>query len=238
MNSKFLHKTIINFYKDKLPEMKKEFFEPQKQIDNVVVWVAGLSTGAIALLLTKYDSNFIVELVYLKITVFFFLTTIISAVFYRSVFYFIQQMSLSLINNFEGFCFGYTAESFGPMEIEDYHTINDLADSLKNDMGYDFDFMLENQSLDRNFWVDQYKKMAKIWTEHETQGFKNLAQAIAPLYGKMPNEVNETLITKHDNTSQIKKYIMLNRIAKWSYLGVMIFFLLAIMTISIGFLNI
>lgn len=72
MKPKYLYETIIDFYKEILPGIKKEAFEQQKQTDNVVVWVAGISTGAIALILVKSANNTAIDLLYLKLAVGFF----------------------------------------------------------------------------------------------------------------------------------------------------------------------
>lgn len=135
----------------------------------------------------------------------------------------------------EGYCYGATCHKYGPIEITEHHTIKQIADSLKNDMGFDYDEWLTNQNLDRDFWVKHYNTWAEFWKNQEKEGLKNLAITIAPLMGQLPEEVDETIITQHDNTAQIKNVFTLRKICKWSYNGVMLFFVFAIVSVAIGF---
>ncbi len=232
--AKKFHENAIDFYNKKIPEFKKELFEREKQTDNVVVWIAGLSTAAIAFALTNND-NPIINILFLKISVGFFLLTIISATIFRSFFFNFQEKEAALILNFEGYCHGMTSETYGPITITEHHTIKQIAESLKKDMGLDYDDWLEHEYLDRNFWVEHYQIWADFWNKQEQEGIKNLAMALAPLMGKFPQEVNETVITEYDNTSQIKNFIAVKKICQLTYNGVLFSFVLAISTIAFGF---
>lgn len=233
--AKKFHEQLVDFYSKRLPEIKKEVFERQKQTDNVVVWIAGLSTGAIALTLAKFTEVTIIDTVWLKISVGFFLLTIISAVIFRSFFYNLQQKESDLIFNFEGYCFGLTCDTFGPITITEHHTIEQIAESLKKDMGLDYDDWLEKDYLDRTFWVEHYQRWAEFWEKQEKDGINDLAKALAPLMGKLPEDVDGTVITEQDNTAQIKNLVKLRNICQQAYRGVMFSFLLAISTIVLGF---
>jgi hypothetical protein len=233
--AKMFHEQLIEFYDQRLSEFKKEIFERQKQTDNVVVWVAGLSTGAIALVLVKSSSNPIIDILYLKICVGFFLLTIISAVVFRSFFFNLQQKESDILMNFEGYCYGTTCDTYGPITITDQYTIKQIAESLKNDMGQNYDHWLENENLDRAFWVEHYQSWADFWNKQEQEGIKNLAKALAPLMGKLPQDVDETIITQNDNATKIKNLVQLRKICHITYLGVMFSFLLAITTVALGF---
>jgi hypothetical protein len=233
--AKKFHETLVDFYIKRLPEMKKEAFERQKQTDNVVVWIAGLSSGAIALILAKFTEISVIDIVWLKISVGFFLLTILSAVIFRTFFYNLQQKESDVISNFEGYCFGFTCESYGPITINEHYTIEQIAESLKNDMGLDYDDWLEKDHLDRNFWIEHYQKWAEFWEKQEQEGIHNLAKAMAPLLGKLPEEVDGTIITEQDNTDGIKNLVKLRKISQSAYKGVMVSFLLAISTIAFGF---
>ena len=233
--AKKIHEVLIDFYVKKIPDFKKETFDRQKQTDNVVVWIAGLSTGAIALIMSKTIGNTSIDVISLKVSVGFFLLTIISAVVFRSFVYNLQQKESNVIFNFEGYCWGATSETYGPIQITEETTIAEIAESLKNDMDLDYDSWLEKEYLDREFWVEHYQYWALFWEQQEKIGLKNLAMAIAPLLGKEPSDVNETIITEHNNTLQIANLVKLRKVCERAYNGVMLFFIFAISTIALGF---
>lgn len=235
MKAKYSHEQVIDFFKARLPEFKKEVFERQRQTDNVVVWVAALSTGAIALILASSSNSPLINLSILKITVGFFLLTIISAVVFRAFVYTLERLESELAQGFEGYCYSATCEVFGPIKITETHTIEQIAKSLKEDMGRDYDSWLSHEYLDRDFWVDHYNKWAEFWKHTEEEGLRNLGRAFAPLAGKTPEETEEIFLKPQDNTKSVRKVILLRKTCYWSYNLIMIFFILAMVTVAIGF---
>ncbi|WP_419769248.1 MAG: hypothetical protein ACNI3C_07760 [Candidatus Marinarcus sp.] len=103
-------------------------------------------------------------------------------------------------------------------------------------MNLDYDDWLENDNLDRDFWVKHYERWAQFWDNQEKEGLKNLSMAMAPLLGKLPQEVDEKIITEQDNTSQIKSLVKLRNICHRAYIFVMLFFIFALLTITLGFI--
>jgi hypothetical protein len=235
MKAKYLHEQLIEYFNVKLSEYKKEIFERQRQTDNVVIWIAGLSTGAIALILSQSSNTPIIDLIILKISSALLLLTIISAVLFRAYLYILEQMEADLILGFEGYCYGLTCEIYGPIKIEKYHTIKDIAEILKEDMGLDYDNWLTIEYLTREFWVDHYNKWAEFWRKTEDEGLRNLGRAFAPILGKKQEETEDLFLKKQNNNQLLNKTILYRKICSWSYNLVLIFFLSAIFIIVIGF---
>lgn len=230
------HQILIEYFKNVIPQYKKEVFERQRQTDNVVIWLTGLSTGAITLLFSHANNISVIPSVSLKITVLFLLCAIISGVTFRAFIYILEQVDSELIMGFEGYCHGASWEINVPIEITEYHTIEQIAESLKNDMGLDYDDWLQHEYLDRNFWVDHYNHCVKFWENSEKEGLKSLGKAFAPLLGKKPEETEGIFLNKHDNKEAVQKAIRLSYVCNRAYTYMLIYFCLAILTSTICFI--
>lgn len=229
------HQILIDYFKEVIPRYKKEVFERQRQTDNVVIWITGLSTGAIVLIFSQADNISFISLVGLKYTVFFLLCTIVAGVIFRAYIYNLEQVESEIIMGFEGYCYGASWEIHGPIEITETHTIQQIAESLKKDMGLNYDDWLKRDNLDRSFWVDHYNKWADFWRRSEEEGLRSLGKAFAPLLSKKPEETEEFFLKKHDDKETAQRAITLRMICNKAYLYMLIFFGLAILTISISF---
>lgn len=111
----------------------------------------------------------------------------------------LEGLQAKKLLHFEGYCYGRNLKVSGPIEIQESHTIEDIAQSLKNDMGLDYDHWLEYNYLDRDFWVDHYIHWADFWKESEEKGIMELSKAIAILDNKNPEEAENILIAQGDD---------------------------------------
>ena len=114
-----LHENIIELLKNYLPQMLNESFERERQEDKVIIWIVGLATGSIALILYNSEKLNIVSSCNLKSTVIFLLLTIINGIIYRSLFYYIEQFQALKFGSFLLYCEGVTANFNGPRTIDE-----------------------------------------------------------------------------------------------------------------------
>ena len=230
------HEHFIDYLTDNLPRLQSEYAERQRETDKVVMWLTALSAGAIALIISNSNNLAISNPIYLKSSVLFFILGIISGVVFRAHVYFLEQIQSELISNFMSYCYGYTVEHNGPIEIKDYHTIQDIAGSLKNDMGLDYDYWLTRDYLDRDFWVEHYQRRANHWETEDKRGLKMLGRQFASLLHKKPNETEKIFIEPEQDNSLPKKSKILTYICKISYVLLMLFFGLGMLSIAFGYL--
>ena len=148
---KQFHQILIDYYLDNLRKLAEGHFERQRQTDKVIVWLTAISTGTLALIITQTDKITSVSTGWTKTTVGFLLFSILFGVTFRAFIYLLEIVQSELLMEFEGFCFGYSTEQNGPKEIVNTHTIEDIADSLKNDMGLDYDHWLEDYQIRYRF---------------------------------------------------------------------------------------
>ncbi|MCK5609235.1 hypothetical protein KAR91_45595 [Candidatus Pacearchaeota archaeon] len=236
MQEKFLYNQLTNILKELLPRVQREEFERKRQTDNVVVWLAGLSTGAIVLIFSQSNKAPFIDFLTLKITVVFLLFTIIAGVIFRAFFYFLEQVEAELMLGFEGYCYATLCKPYGPIEITEVHTIEDIVKSLKEDMGFDYADWIDKECLTRDFWVEHYNKCADFWKKTEKEGFRQLGRQFAPIVGKKPEEMENLFLKTEGNSKSPQKAIKLRKVCHWAYSLMMIFFVLAIITVTIGYL--
>jgi len=137
---------------------------------------------------------------------------------------------------FDGYCFGYATDVSGPVEILDTYTIEDIAESLKDDMGLDYNEWLKNKHLDRDFWVNHYARWAKFWEDTEKEGMEDLNKMIAILDNKDPEKAENIATTQYSDNSTRKKISFYSLICAWSYQLMSIFFVFAIISMGVGYI--
>ncbi len=219
-----------------MPRLQREYNERQRETDKVVIWLTALSAGSVALIISNSNDISISNPIFLKLSVVFFILSIISGVTFRAHVYFLEQVQSLLLFDFMSFCYGYTTEHNGPIEIHENDTIRDIADSLKNDMGLDYDDWLSHEHLDRRFWVEHYQHWAKHWNEADEEGLKMLGRRFAPLLQKKPDETEEIFTKPQQDDSTSFKFKLLTVICKVSYVSLLVFFGLAALSIAVGYI--
>jgi len=89
---KQIHHILAEYYLKVVPNLKNEAFERQRQTDNVVVWIVGLSTGVLALILSNVEKITFLSVGGLKIVVICLLFSILSGVVFRAFIYTLEGL--------------------------------------------------------------------------------------------------------------------------------------------------
>jgi hypothetical protein len=79
-----------------------------------------------------------------------------------------------------------------PLKITDSTTIKQIAESYKKVFGINHDDWLE-EGFSKDFWVSQYNEFSELYKKQSQEGIRELEKALAPLEGKMPEEMYGTL---------------------------------------------
>lgn len=236
MRPPYLHERVMDFLVERLPRYRQAMFERQRQAETFAVWVVGLSSGAIALILSGSKIFTLVLPLAVKTAVACSAATILAAVVFRAAFYLLEQVASDLVDHFEGFCFGYRSRYYGPMEITERHTIEQIARSLKEDMGVDYDSWLDKDYLTRDFWVDHYNRWADFWQAQEIEGLRTLAKAIAPLAGIDPEEAEAYFLGERKDRDLSRRGILLRKVGTCSFVLMLAFFVASVTALAAGFL--
>ncbi|MCX5792401.1 MAG: hypothetical protein NTY45_09375 [Elusimicrobia bacterium] len=229
---------LVEFIKIWIPEFKKDFFERQRQHDKVIVWLVGLSTGAIALLVSQQSKIGDFSLIYLKLTMLFLAITVFAGVIFRVCFYLIEQIDSDCFFHIESFCHVMSEDVNGPRELLPTCSASDIAQYLKDDMGIDgWDKWLIRDSLPREFWVKLYEDWALLWNKLEKEGLRNIGRTFVPLLGKSTEECEAMFSIPNPAVNQPNaRLIALRKTRDFCYLSASVSFLLSILSIALGFL--
>jgi hypothetical protein len=221
-----------------IPEFRKDYVERLRQTDRVIVWLVGLSTGGLALLLSQYSKIDSGLYCHIKWATIFLVSAIISGVVFRGVFYLTEALEVSHLFNIEGFCHGIGLEANGPRALPETCTPADIVGYLKDDMGSDGYEEWLKDDLPRDFWVKVYMGQADLWNQFEKDGMRRLGEIMAPFVGKSVEEGAAILL---ENPEQKRKSVellkVLRKVRDGAYYFTLLCFLLAIVTISVGVIS-
>lgn len=225
------------YFINAIPTIKAEIFQRQRDIDKVVVWLTALSAAAVGLVLTSSDKLAVSDPIYLKIAMVLFVSCILSGAIFRSLVYVFEGMQARLLLGFEGFCYGYTSGIKGPGDLPEEATKAQIAESLKDDMGLDYDHWLQHDYLDDQFWKELYEGWAAHWKKWEVQGLKDIGRAYAPVINKLPSETESMLLPSPEPIATSKTYSALKWSCFVSYGLNLILFFLAVLSLVIGYVT-
>lgn len=239
MFSKTRDKRIMEYFKEFYLKNKNDFFENQRQTDRIVVWLFGISSSAIALILFQTNNTKAIEMLNLKFAVACLVLTLIFGVIYRACYYRKELLeSLSLIE-FEAYCAIVTSEVYGPLGVNDMHTIPEIAEKLKTEMGYDCTRWLQS-NLPREFWVKSYNDWADFWRKSEEAGLKALGRAFSKV-ANVSEEIGEKILMdnkKENKKNKINVRTVLTFLCEYSYYLMLLTFILSAISLFIGFASI
>lgn len=227
---------IVDLLRNILPNIREELLERQRKNDTVIVWLVGLSTGAVALIISQIEKLNAIPIDFIIWTVGLLGGAILAGVVFRGCFYLIEQREAACLFHIECFCHGASMEPNGPRQLSSTSTIPEISQYLREDMGLDgYDSWID-KNLPRDFWVKMYTDWADLWNKQERDGLANLGKRFAPLIGKTEKEC-ETLFTKEDKSSINGNALKILRwIREICYFGALGLFLAAVIALISGFI--
>lgn len=229
---------IGSYLKVWIPEFRKDYVERLRQTDRVIVWLVGLSTGGLALLLSQYSKLDFALYGYIKWASIFLVVAIVSGVIFRGIFYLTEALEVSHLFNLEGFCHGIGMEANGPRTLPEACTPVDIVGYLREDMGSEGYEKWLNDNLPRDFWVKVYTGQADLWNQFEKDGMRRLGEILAPFLGKSVEEGEAILLENPEQKKRSVKLLnVLRKVRDGAYYFTLLGFLLAVVTISIGVIS-
>ena len=96
--------------RDHLLSYKETMFESGKQQDNIAVWLVGMSTGSIALIISQFRKFSPILYPSLKVSVFFLTTTIILGLLFRIFHLLLQEKERNNLLFSQAWLVGYSEE--------------------------------------------------------------------------------------------------------------------------------
>ena len=227
-------RALAKFLREDLLYFREMSFESSKQQDSIAVWLVGMSTASIALIVSqagKFSPNLQPVL---KITVGCLSATIIFGLLFRIFHLFLQDKEHSDFRGISGFLAAYSQPFTTPIELPEDLSAELIAEFLYVHMGYDFRHYLTFDN-DTEFWRDLYSRLAKLWNQSHKDAMESIFSHIGRAEGLSEQEVEQKL-KREDPARGIRKR-RLKRLCKALYTFMCISFTVSVLIISFSFIK-
>ena len=218
-------------------------FESAKQQDNIVVWLVGMSTGAIGLAISgKFNPTSSLSL---RVGVVFLLVTIILGLLFRIFHFLLQRRERRDLASVKGWLIGYTKNTTIPLiELPDNTSAEFIVGLLHRHMGLDTDVdSIKELAATKN--VEEWRKVYQEYNirsqsveEAGQQSVKNMMEQLFKLIADLegvPAPTYEQII-KPDRSGGIRKRC-LRKCCTLFYIFMCISFAVSILFVSWGFIT-
>ncbi len=244
-NSDKPDQAIARFLKDHILSFKEIMFESSKQQDNIAVWLVGMSTGSIALIISQFSKFTPTLYPALKISVLFLAVTIILGLLFRIFHLFLQEHDRNDLMRINGWLDGYSEFSTEmPIELPENSSALFIVTCLYNHAGIEIepDFMRSVEiNNDVEYWRNQYKKYVTSCRNLEEaknqvveQMVENFHEFLACLEGVSPQQFKQTI--ENDKLMGIRKR-RLKKSCNIFYILMCISFAVSVSFISCSFIS-
>lgn len=236
---------LARFLRNHLLSFKEMMFESGKQQDSIAVWLVGMSTGAIALIISQFGKFSPSLYSTLKWSVGFLAGTIILGLLFRIFHLCLQERDRNDLMSIEGWLVGYSEPSTEVLiELPEDSSAEFIASCLYSQMGIDMtpdfrEYIRTNNDVE--YWRNQYKETAILYSRlaeanHETvkRMTENLYALMADLEG-LPSQKYKQIV-KRDKSKGIRKR-RIRQICTLSYILMCISFAISVSFISCGFIK-
>ena len=236
---------IAGFIKDNLPFFQEMYFESGKQQDNITVWLVGLSTGAIAIIISqivKFNHSLHLSL---KLSVFFLSVTVMLGLFFRILHLLLQKKDRRDMASIKGWLIGYTKSSTIPLiELPEDTPAELIVEILHRHMELDTDIdSIKEVAAKKD--VEEWREVYKEYTirhqrleEIDQQAVKRMIEGffefIADLEGVPPQTYEQ--FSQTDKSAGVQKR-RLRKLCTSSYILMCISFAVSISIISWSFIT-
>lgn len=229
---------VTNHFNSIIPELEREASHLGRSLVDVGVWLVGLSTGVLAVLLSSTTaSETLTDWAY-KGGVLAFSIVVLLGVVQRVLFHFAELLRFPISIRLRSSMIALTDRTPLARELQDYWTIDDIVERLRLDFGVDYSYLIEYKvSLDRA--REAYSGQLEIQREFEGEGLSHLAKIICVHFG-MPAESQESYFEPSSDEdlektrSEARRANLVYRLADLAYFGSALTFAGGIGTLAIG----
>lgn len=231
--------------RDQVLSFKELMFESGKQQDSIAVWLVGMSTGSIALIISQFRKFDPALFSALKASVLFLTAAIVFGLVFRIVHLFIQDRERSDFMFIMSWLSGYSERSTEVLiELPEDASAEFIASCLYNVMGIDMTPELRADIRTKNdveYWRNEYEEATELdrrlkESEHELR--KNMVEDFEALIARsngLPPRKYEQIVHR-DESKGIRKR-RLRRVCRFAYILMCVSFAIAVLFISCSFIK-
>ena len=242
---------IARFLRNHLLLFKEMIFESSKQRDHIAVWLVGMSTGSIALIISQFGKLSPALYLPLKLSVLFLTVTIILGLLFRIFHLLLQERDRNDLISIVAWLAGYSEPSTEPpIELPEDASAESVAWHLYNhigtDMTPDFREYVRNNN-DVEYWRNEYEEytiLCRRLEEANRQTVKRMvgdfSAFMADLEGLPPQTYEQIVIDRSEGVVDKSKGVRkrrIRRVCTLSYTLMCISFAISVLFISCGFIK-
>ena len=238
---------LARFLKDHLLSFKDMMFESGKQQDSIAVWLVGMSTGAIALIIAQSGKFSPALYPTLKWSVGFLTGTIVLGLLFRICHLLLQENERhDLVSIASWLAVRGEEATVDPIELPEDASAEFIAWCLYDLAGIDMtpEFMIDIQTKnDVEYWRNQYEEYTTLYHRVEEANDRAVESMIERLYARMadleglPPQTYEQIVNidESDKSEGIRKR-RIRKVCTFSYILMCVSFAISVLFISCGFI--
>ena len=155
---------LIQLFRELFPDLEKEMSAMGKSLVDVGVWLVGLSTGVLAILLSSSTASGTLHPLAFKLGVISFSLVILLGVLQRIIFHVAELKKWPLSVRLRAALIALSDDKPMASELQDHWTVKDIVKRLEDDFGVDYGFLAEG--IHREFEKKGLNVLAQIICTH------------------------------------------------------------------------
>ncbi len=174
---------FANYVRVAFPDAEREYSNIARSSVDVGVWLVGLSTAVLALILSSTSVGEALNIWAYRCAIIIFSLVVLLAVIQRILFHIVERLKWPISFQLRTMLLFLTDTTRLANDLQNYWTVSDIVKRLKDDFGVDYSFLIEN-----NVPIDQvreaYNKQLEIHRKYEKEGEARLAKILCAHFGE------------------------------------------------------
>ena len=237
--------TVARFLRDHFLSFKEMALESGKQQDSIAVWLVGMSTGAIALIIAQFGKLSPSLYPTLKWSVGFLTGTIIFGLLFRVFHLLLQEKDRYNLISITGWLAAWSEDTTEtPIELPEDASAEFIASCLYDYAGINMtpELMIDIRTNgDVEYWKNQYEEYTSTyqrWKEANNRVVELMIEDLDAFISNMEGVPSQTYeqIVKIDKSAGIRKR-RIGKMCRLFYILMCISFAISVLFISYGFMK-
>jgi hypothetical protein len=232
------HELFGDLLSNILPDIEREASLVGRTIVDTGVWLVGLSTAVLALLIGSDKASEAIESWSYTLGILLFSCVVLLGVLQKVIFHIAERKQLSVSIRFRAAMIAYLDTQRTAQNYQDNWSIEYTVRRLKEDFGVDYSFLLEGK-ISTSEARTAYNEQLEIHRKWEQQGLDSLANIICVHTG-LSKEKEEKYFEPADDSENEKtrksaqNINLIYKYADYAYFAAALFFVLGVGVLSGG----
>lgn len=229
-----------DIYKDYIKDLESGSNTLSENLDKIIVWIIGLSTGSIALIFASTGKIDFIKQDTINVTLLFLLLSIVFGVVGRGISGISSYIGYHLNSQFK-FKLCLLDFPYNERKLEGNEVAEIIYEYIKNDFKTDFTFILENKKLLKNEEINKYDEQIrkfyidfiKLKKQENESAIKSINEIMISSFGLKKNFFEKYKIERNRTKGIIMRFCTNGSLVLYGFS--MLSFLIAIIYVSIHY---